>query len=84
MPGLEQFLVNVSHCARSYVTDDRGTNHYMREQSQAEAIRASDGPDTNRWRVHIHTTECGNKRPHSLVRYDLLPDVFLCLATNLT
>ena len=83
MLGLEQFLVNVSHCARSYVTDDQGANHYMREQSQAGATRASEGIDTHRWRVPKHATECGNKRPHPLVGYDCYLTSF-CLATNLT
>jgi hypothetical protein len=70
MLGLEEFLVDIGNCTRSYVTPGQGAGPYVREQGQARSTRSSEATDTDRWRISKHASEYGNKRPHPLVRYD--------------
>jgi hypothetical protein len=69
MPGLEQFLVHIGNCTRSYVAAGHGASPYVQEQGQVRSTRTSEGTDIDRWRIPKHASESGNKRPHPLVRY---------------
>ena len=70
MPGLEEFLVNIGNCARSYVATGHGAGAYVREQGQSRSTRTSEGTDTDKWYIPKHSSEREDKRRHPLVRYD--------------